>query len=193
MGGSISNLSHNVNPASGSVSKSSDSGPTVSSDLTSFCDALKEGFASVSQKLSEKIDNVESSMSRNVQKVQKSFDKKLEEMSRRNDHEVSDSDSAMAYGFDADTESDSDQERADTESTRSTADNESFFKKLNKPPPAERVGEKVNEDLAEATDRFFRKPISTDEFKELKTKYVRPENVQWLRAPSQRWLVRQKV
>ena len=150
-------------------------------DLSSFCDILKKGFESVSNKLSEKLDNVGKKVSKSVEDANKSLREQMMEMSKS--HEESrqyDNDEAMGYGFDADTDSESER---DSMSTADSNNNDSFFKQLNKPPPAERVGDKINEDLAEATDRFFRKPMSVDEFKEMKVKYVRPENVQWLRAP----------
>ena len=153
--------------------------------MASFCDILKQGFQDVSKNISDKLTKVGHKMTKSVQEAQKDFSQKIDALSvsRRDDHEVSDSDTGMGYGFDASSYSDSDCDRADSVSNKSDAPAESFFKKLNKPPPTERVGDKVNDDLAEATDRFFRKPISPEEFKELKTKYVRPENVQWLRAP----------
>ena len=170
-------------PKTGGGGRAAENPGASDSAMSNFCDILQKGFASVSEKLSEKLDNVGTKMSKSVEKVQKSIDHRMEELSRQQDHEVSDSDCGMGYGFDAESDGDSDVDRADSESVKSDAASGSFFKKLNKPPPAERVGEKVNEVLAEATDRFFRKPISHEEFKELKTKYVRPENVNWLRAP----------
>ena len=171
---------------SGKTAQSGNGGvntPTRDNDMSQFCNILKEGFASVSKNISDKLDNVSKSVAVSVESVQKTLNYRMDGLSQEarchNDsfHEdMQDDRDTVSYA-------DSDSDSADVGSMKSDKNKESFFKSLNKPPPAERVGEKVDEDLAEASDRFFRKPISHDEFKELKTKYVRPENVLWLRAP----------
>ena len=71
----------------------------------------------------------------------------------------------------------------DSFSEHSVQGDSDYFKSLNKPKVEEKLGKAVNPDLAEAVDRFFRRPITDTEFKEYKIKYLRPENVKWIQTP----------
>ena len=162
---------------------------TLPSDtfMTQFCTTLQSGFDSVSNKLSEKLDSVSKNITKGLDDVSKNLQDKIEDIvpSRSQASDLESDDERFWIDSEGGSIANSDGGRSDTaRSTSSSMKGKgTYFKNLNKPPPEERLGEKVNEDLAEATDRFFRKPISQDEFKELKTKYVRPENVSWIRAP----------
>ena len=48
--------------------------------------------------------------------------------------------------------------------------------------PEEQLGEAVDDDLAEVVDMHFSRPISMDDFKALKGKYLRPANTEWLKV-----------
>ena len=192
--GTSSSSSQSHSPEKGksvSSAKSPNNGGMSDSGLAQFCDAIKEGFASVTLDISKKLDAVGDKMSKSVVDANLSMQEKLKDLPGPSPFF---SDSEGEFDFES-NRGDGSQDggsyfggserssQCDSQKGSDKAAKGSYFKSLNKTPRDERLGEKVDNDLAEATDRFFRKPISQEEFKELKEKYVRPENIQWIRAP----------
>ena len=149
--------------------------------LETMCRVLKDGFDSVSNTITNKLDNVSNNFTKGLDNLQSNLDKRMTDLSKINDYDEFDRDSSSGAGWNKNQ--DGVHDLSEEESVASACSKGSFFKSLNKIPPVERVGEEVNQDLAEGFDRFLRQPISEQEFKELKDKYIRPKNVEWVRTP----------
>ena len=172
-----------------STSGKSSAASSPDNSMSQFCQILKNGFDSVSVKISEKLDKVGKDVTKGMEKVGKDLHERIEELATPkipySESESEDGDFCFGseQGSHAGDKNGDHQSGAGADSVSVSSGQPSFFKQLNKTPRDERIGEKVNDDLAEATDRFFRKPMSADKYKELKEKYVRPENVAWVKAP----------
>ena len=180
-GESSSSGSHNNN---GGHKSSHDD---TSSDMQKFCNILQAGFDSVSKKIGDKLDDVGQKFGNSLNDLHASLDDRMTELIESSEMPNADCD------FEAEVDSVSnsgsevvrqrDHEMSDTSSTKGNTNKESFFKSKNKPKPKEKLGQKVDQDLADIVDREFSSPCSADEFKKFKEKFLRPENVEWLTSP----------
>ena len=172
----------------------SDQGASTSteSDMIKLAKVLQSGFKSVTDTISTKLNDVGDRFTDSINDMHDKLDNRLTELASPPDH------SSPQYGggseeddMDWDNHSGRFDYREDRQSTHAMSDsssqagkNESFFKKKNQPPPEERVGEVVDQDLAEIADRCFKKPMTEDQFKtKIQDKYLRPKNVEWIRTP----------
>ena len=164
-------------------------GSSSISEMQQFCNILTEGFKSVTDKLDQKLDDIGEKFGNSLNDLHASLDDRMTELADKGvdpgvnkEHEsdvdmdnVSVSDFAFQHGRD--------HEMSESSSVTGNSANESFFKQKNKPRPKEKLGEKVDQDLADITNRSFSAPMSGDDFKKFKEKFVRPENVEWLSTP----------
>ena len=154
---------------------------TSMGDMAQLCQIILTGFNTVSTNITTKLNDVSTNFSQSMSELNKKFDKnKVSEVGSDNEESVW---SRSEYSSD-ESENPSKRRRIDdSTSIDSTKKGSDYFKSLNKPKVAEKLGAKVNDDLAEAVDRSFRFPIPETEFKEYKEKYLRPENVKWIQTP----------
>ena len=150
----------------------------MAADLSDMCEVLRSGFKDVASTIVDKLDNVSKEIGAGLEELHDSLGDKLDKAGdRAPTHDVV---PTHDWSFD---------DLSDCYSTMPTPGGPagpasetsgeaiSFFKRMNKPPGDDTVGPLVDADLAEGTDRFFRKPISPEEFKEMKRKYPRAENM----------------
>ena len=186
-GSTTSSTRGNNSGGAGSSGSSSYSQPKTSSDkntgtgdMSQLCKILQDGFTDVSSKITTKLNDVSDNFSKSLEGLQKKMDEVHDFDSRRDfEHDSSRSGSNWDDGV---SDISSVRHRSSVTSETSVG-KESYFKQLNKPKAEEKLGKPVDADLAEAVDRFFRRPVSELEFKEYKTKYARPENVLWTQTP----------
>ena len=159
----------------------------TTSDMQKFCSILQAGFESVTKKIGDKLDDVGNKFGNSLNDLHDSLDDRMTELLERGE---------LPTGADGDLDIDMesvsnagsevlrqrDHEMSDTSSAGGDT-KVSFFKAKNKPKPKEKVGLKVDQDLAEIVDRDFGSPGSAEDFKKFKEKFVRPENVEWLMTP----------
>ena len=159
------------------------------SEMQQFCKVLQSGFDSVTKKLGEKLDAVGEKFGNSLNDLHTSLDDRLTELATDNgvSEPLPDSDDDMLDSgqFCSGIQRSADHEMSDTSSNATTSKEvtDSYFKQRNKPKPKEKVGALVNEDLADIVNRDFSSPMSANDFKTFKEKFVRPENVQWLATP----------
>ena len=167
-------------PDTGSSNSSSQS------DLLKLGDIFKKGFDKISETFSTKLDNVGVKFSKGIDNLHSNLDKRMTELAEPPAN-FDDSDGGCKEWEDASDLSDLRREFLpkdhDMSDSSSTGRSSSFFKKKNVPPPEERVGDEVDEDLANIANRCFRKPYEEAQFKTFKEKYVRPKNVEWISTP----------
>ena len=152
--------------------------------LDQFCATLKKGFENLSTCISEKLDKVGEKVGNSLNDVHDSLNQQMQEIGSWNQTEEE--------GAWQDDESTQEFQHGDTHAMSDTSENapscsdtkkESFFKKKNTPRPLEKVGDKVDQDLADIINRSFSTPIQLKEFNEFREKNVRPQNVDWLTVP----------
>ena len=154
------------------------------SDVAKLCEVMLKGLDTVSNKITSKLNDVSTNFKQSISDLNEKIDANKAGESDRESDNASSVWSRSVYSSDDDDRNPSKRRRIDDSSSEvSTKKGDAYFKNLNKPKVEEKVGAKVNDDLAEAVDRHFRKPISELEFKEYKGKYVRPENVHWIQSP----------
>ena len=181
--------SDNSSTKSGSSDTSKRSKTESSSDMVQLGKILQSGFKTVTDTISSKLDNVGKNFSDGLDNLQQKLNDKLVELSTLPDEE-----SQLGEGRSLPDEGDewegaSENSKGERQSTHAMSDTnsekgESFFKKKNTTTVPDKVGEDVDPDLAEIANRAFQKPMTSEKFKDdFKTKYRRPNNVDWLRAP----------
>ena len=181
-------------PSSSAGSSNKDGGASGSggggNDMIVLSKILQKGFESVSNTISSKLESVGDKLTSGLDNLQDKLDEKMEELTsfKRDDDGDSDigpSDSVSNW----DTLSQQSQQLPDRASTHALSacstdsKGKSFFKKKNKPAPQDALGDDIDQDLAEITDRCFNKPVGYKRFKDIKDKYLRPRNVTWLQVP----------
>ena len=179
-----SNLPRNEN-GGGSSSRTQDPDDRVTSkDLDKFCDAITNGFDKLSNSFGEKLDGIGQKFSNSLNEMYDSIqqDLKVRDMPALEDENLSDyswpddNSSRRAHG--------DEHSISDTESNPPVlVAKKNYFKTMNKPRTQEKLGNEVDPDLAETVDRAFSKGLPSEEAKEMKAKYLRPQNVQFLRLP----------
>ena len=160
------------------------------SDLFKLGQIFQQGFKDVSKTFADKLDDVSKTFSSGLHNLQTNLDNRMTELSELR----GDSDDQALAGEDCGADGDGwgndsfmsdtrrDHDISDSSSVKSQG-KQSYFKKKNVPPPSEKVGDEVDQDLADIANRAFRKPCPSDDFKKFKEKYVRPKNVEWITAP----------
>ena len=153
------------------------------SDMAKFCQILQNGFDSVSVKITDKLKEVGDKFGNSLNDLHASLDDRLTELAGRNNASEDDMDWDSVSNSDRRQDGDHNISEASGSSVNGDKEKESFFKRKNKPKPVEKVGDDVDQDLADIVNRNFNTPSSAEDFKKFKDKYDRPGNVEWLNTP----------
>ena len=179
------------NGAAGNNGASAGRHDSSTSDMQKFCQILQAGFDSVTKKIGEKLDDVGQKFGNSLNDLHESLDDRMTELADKeqflghgnNDDPEGDMDMDIGSITNSQNQRQGDHDMSDTSSTNAENVSKSYFKDKNKPKSTEKVGEKVDQDLADIVNREFSSPMSTEEYKAFKEKFIRPENVDWLTSP----------
>ena len=162
-------------------------GRLTSSDMDKFCDAISTGFDKLSKNFGEKLEGIGDKFSTSLNEMYESIQEDLRppepNMPLLEEENLSDYSWPDDNGGRRDHGDDHSISDISESSSAKGTEKKSYFKKMNKPRKEQKIGDEVDPDLAEAVDRAFSKGLPSDEVRELREKYIRPKNVEFLRLP----------
>ena len=170
---------------------------TSINELEKLGKIFQEGFKSVNSTISTKLDDVAVKFTKGLDDLHSKLDKRMTELSEppaddlnlpENSDDDFDSSVNKVNNWDVHSDGAGSADRGSThamsESSTQSAKKKSYFKEKNVPPPQEKLGNKVDEDLSEIANRAFKKACTSEMFTSLvKDKYPRPANVEWVKTP----------